>query len=410
MTGRAPARLEATRAADVVVIGDGPAGSALATACARRGVDVLLVGDDEPWQATYGVWIDDLAGVEGLGALDSMTTRVKALCAYGDRPHELAPQYGVVDNASLRVALRSGVERIDGRAESTRTGVTHHSVGLSGGRRIRCRLIVRATGTSGGPGDGAARGPAWQTAFGVVLADPPSGELGRPTLMDFRPPAGDDETGPAPPTFVYALPVVDGWLVEETVLAARPAFGADQLQRRLAARLGVRPDELLADAVRTETVRIPMGGPLPDCHDGVVRFGAAAGYIHPATGFSLGASLRAAPRVADAIVRALSVGGVLAVDGRVVWDAVWPADARRTRILHEYGLERMIGLDGPRLRQFFDRFFELPPADWAAYLRIDAPPADVSRAMSRLFRSSSWPERRRLASGNPLRLARLLRP
>ena len=141
--------------------------------------------------------------------------------------------------ASRRAAVRCRADRRAGGVDPHRGHAPFG--GAERGARIRCRLIVRATGTSGGPGDGAARGPAWQTAFGVVLADPPSGELGRPTLMDFRPPAGDDETGPAPPTFVYALPVADGWLVEETVLAARPAFGADQLLRRLAARLGVRP-------------------------------------------------------------------------------------------------------------------------------------------------------------------------
>ncbi len=93
----------------------------------------------------------------------------------------------------------------------------------------------------------------------------------------------------------------------------------------------------------------------------------------------------------------------------MVWDAVWPVAARRTRVLHDYGLERLVRLDGDAVREFFDRFFELPTERWAGYLRIDEPPGSVSRTMLGLFRSSSWSTRRRLASGNPLALAGLLR-
>ncbi len=405
-----PERFDATHEADVVVVGDGPAGSALAAACARRAIDVVLVGDDQPWRPTYGIWIDELDGVEGLGDVGAWTRRVTPISAYGERRHELARPYGVVDNEALRARLQTGVERLVGRTVSTRTGVTHHSVAVTGGRRVRCRLIVLATGRSGDPDAIGGRGPAWQTAFGAVLAEPPPGELGRPTLMDFRPPAGGTGAGPTAPTFAYALPVADGWLVEETVLAARPAVDPVVLRRRLAARLGMTDGDLLERAVGSEVVAIPMGGPLPDRDQVIVRFGAAAGYVHPATGFSLSASLRAAPRVADAVGVALAEHDDLAADARMVWDAVWPAAARRTRALHDYGLERMIRFDGAGLREFFDRFFELPTEDWSAYLRVDAAPADVSRTMSRLFRSSSWPMRRRLASGNPLALARLLWP
>ncbi len=42
--------------ADVVVVGDGPAGSALATALAAAGTSVVLVGRDDPWNATYGTY------------------------------------------------------------------------------------------------------------------------------------------------------------------------------------------------------------------------------------------------------------------------------------------------------------------------------------------------------------------
>jgi lycopene beta-cyclase len=397
----------ATRRADVVVIGDGPAGSALAAACLCRDIDVILVGADRPWRAIYGVWVDEVADVEVLGGSDIFAARLDSIRAYGNRRHDLIRPYGVIDNAALRAVLRSGVDVLSGSVQSVRIGVTHHSVLLVDESRIRCRLIVDATGGIAHV-EARGRGPAWQTAAGVVLAEPPEGDLGIPTLMDLRPSVGDVGNARTGSTFAYSLPVVDGWLVEETVLAARPAV--EPPFDRLAARLGRSRDALLAGAVRTEIVKIPMGGRIPDRRRPIVNFGASAGYIHPATGFSVAASLRATSRVADAIGEALDSAHDLAADARLVWDAVWPAGARRTRVLHDYGLERIIRFDDEQRREFFDRFFELSVDEWAGYLRIDTPPAVVSRTMRRLFRSAGWPMRRRLASGNPLPLVRLLRP
>ena len=58
---------------DVVIVGDGPAGSALAQGCTRRGLSTCLVGPDADWEATYGCWIDDLAA-PGNGVLDRSDT------------------------------------------------------------------------------------------------------------------------------------------------------------------------------------------------------------------------------------------------------------------------------------------------------------------------------------------------
>jgi lycopene beta-cyclase len=178
---------------------------------------------------------------------------------------------------------------------------------------------------------------------------------------------------------------------------------------RLSARLGQHPDDVLATAVRTEYVRIPMGGARPVLDQPVVAFGAAAGYVHAATGFSVASSLRAAPRVAAAIATALDATSA-AVDARLVAEAVWPSEFRRSRVLHDYGLEVLLRLDDDEVREFFDAFFRLPVEQIRRYMRIDSPPADVAGVMSRLFRSASWSMRRRLVAGNPAAFARLLRP
>jgi lycopene beta-cyclase len=120
-----------------------------------------------------------------------------------------------------------------------------------------------------------------------------------------------------------------------------------------------------------------------------VRFGAAAGYVHPSTGFSVAATLRAAPRVAAAI--AATAGRPEAVAA-----AVWPPSMRTSRRLHRYGLDVLLRLDAGQLAAFFDAFFELPVARWAPYLRVDASPAQVTLTMAALLRRAPRSVRRRL--------------
>ncbi len=408
----------ATGRFDVAVIGDGPAGSALARVCRQQGIDVVLVGDDAPWTATYSTWADDLvdeSGVE-LVDVDAVVAIASAeVWAHGARPHRLARTYATLDNDRLRAALREDVEHRRARVERVSVGPDGHRLELVDNSTMIARVVIDATGWPARfARHESERAPAWQTALGVVLPEPPPGDLGNPTFMDFRRVLGPDgapsSVGPSGvTTFCYSLPVSDGWLVEETVLAARPAIEPIALLPRLAARLGRHPDSVLADAIRTEYVRIPLGGSRPGPEQPIVAFGAAAGYVHAATGFSVAASIRAAPRVAVAIGRALeSASGT--VDPTPISEAVWTAPMRRTRVLHDFGLEVLLDLDDDEVRGFFDAFFELSTADWSAYLRVDTPPGEVSAVMARLFRSSSWQLRRRLAGRNPASLARMLRP
>lgn len=408
----------ATERFDVAVIGDGPAGSALAQACRRRGIDVVLVGDDAPWTATYSTWVDDLADESGLALVDVEAVVAVAsaeVWAHGARPHRLQRTYATLDNDRLRSALRADIEHRRVRVDRVQVAQDAYRLEPFDGSEMVARTVIDATGWPARfARHDSDRAPAWQTALGVVLPEPPPGDLGNPTFMDFRRVLGNDgaPSGVGPSgvtTFCYSLPVGDGWLIEETVLAARPAIEPIALLPRLAARLGRHPDSLLADAVRTEYVRIPLGGSRPGPDQPVVAFGAAAGYVHAATGFSVAASIRAAPRVAAAIAQALeSSRGI--VDPTPIAEAVWTAPMRRTRVLHDFGLEVLLDLDDDEVRAFFDAFFELSIVDWSAYLRVDTPPGEVSAVMARLFRSSSWQLRRRLAGRNPASLARLLRP
>jgi lycopene beta-cyclase len=382
---------------DVVVVGDGPAGAGAAGACAAVGLETVLVGPGAAWTATYGVWRDD---VPWLGDDVFAATRSRVV-VHGARSHEIDRPYGIVDGAALAAALTAGVTRLSGLAgRAVRRSDGTWRVPIGSGSVTARRAVVLATGSPS-----PTPRTAWQTAWGVVLDELPDevGPRDAVTLMDFREPA---RTAPdvGAPTFCYLVPLAEGrWLVEETVLAARPAVPPELLRARLLARLGPDGEALVAGAHATETVRIPMGGGIPaksgramgsaGSASSVVPFGAAAGLVHPATGYSVAASLRLAPVLAEAIAA-----------GRDPVAAVWTPSTRRARALHEFGLDVVTGLDADATRAFFDAFFDQPVDRWRDYLRVDTTARAVSGVMWQLFRSAPWSLRRRLMSGDPRRL------
>ncbi|MFK8026320.1 MAG: lycopene cyclase family protein [Ilumatobacter sp.] len=387
-------------AADIAVIGDGPAGTSLAASLTEATeFDVVLIGPDDAWSPTYSAWADEIE-LNPLAPPDVWRHRVDSIDVRARMTRTLSRPYGVIDNDRLRAHLRRDVR--------------HHRGVIGSHRDVDASLVFDATGWPSrlDAGVDAARpqgGPDWQIAYGVVLESAPAGPLGRPMLMDFSDPYGATgaSDGLGVSTFAYALPVDSGWLVEETVLVG-PDIEPRELQERLAARLGTSPDELHERAVETEEVRIPMGAPMSSPGH-PVAFGAGAGLIHPATGYSVAASLSAAVRVGDALSDA---SHTLTSDDleRRAFEALWPAGMRRTRRFHEYGLDVLTGLDDEMIRTFFDVFFSLDERDQGAYLSVDSSPADIARVMTRMFARSPWSLRRRLAGGDPRSLVRVLRP
>ncbi len=370
---------------DVVVAGDGPAALALASACSAAGLSVTAVGEGAPWTATYGTWVDEVPGcADALGA----TTPIDM--AVADRRIALDRMYGVFDNVRLRARF-TDAPLVAARV----SGVRHHAWGTlvdTTAGPLRARLVVDATGAAPAllsPRRGVGRVPK-QTAYGLVLDHRPDVVGGSGSvLMDWRQPAGVA----GPPTFLYVLGLAGGrWLVEETSLARAEPVGPELLRERLAARLGV---DLTDAAEHVEHVSIPMAPGVPNRGQAVVGFGAAAGYIHPATGYSVAASLRAVPRVVDGLVEAVRLD-----DPRqralTAWNAVWPTEHRRARALHDYGLGVLLRMSADELSGFFGAFFDLPSEQWSAYLRVDTSAAAVSRTMTAMFRSVPWHLRRRL--------------
>jgi lycopene beta-cyclase len=339
---------------DVLVVGAGPAGRAVAAACGERGLRtrVLDPAPGRPWRATYGAWLDELPAE----LPDSVVAATVAGRAIAATEHPLNRRYAVLDVPALRAHLderlaAAGVRVERGRAER--------------GALPPAGLVIDAGGAAQPL---SARRPrprvrAEQTAVGVVVP----AELAAPLL-----PAGDalfmdwrQHGGPGGwPTFLYA--------------AHR-----------------IRPP---ADAPR-EVVRFALDLPR-HAGPGVLGFGAAAPLTHPATGYQLAEALRLAPAVAAAAATALPGGPAAALAATRA--LLWPAPARAVHLLRRRGLESLLRLPPAQLPAFFEGFFALPDRRRRAYLSGRTDFAGTAAAMTGMFATTSWPVRLRLIGSSLL--------
>lgn len=368
---------------DVVVLGAGPAGLALAAACRRVGLTVAVVAPEPeaPWEANYGSWAFELPEDWPEWAEASWPEVV----VQAVRRHVLPGPYVRVDARRLQAKLLGEVpDRRRGTADSA----------------PKARVVVDATGALSPRvrrrGDDP---PGWQVAWGELLTV--EGAPVEMILMDWSDADAPESGAPAmpanrPPSFLYAMPLLDGrWFAEETVLVGRPEAPLDLLRTRLQTRLDRMGVKVTARHA-VERCRIPMGFPLPT--GDVPAFGAAASFVHPATGYSLARSLRLAAPAARALA-----------EGTSLHAACWPASDARAWALHRFGMEVLITLDAPSIRAFFDAFFDQAPEVWRAWLAGTLGPGALAAAMLAHFGRLGWDLRGRLAaagmSRDGLRLA-----
>lgn len=376
---------------DVLVVGAGPAGMALAAACGQLGLDVGLLdpNPERPWVATYGMWSPELpADLPATVVAARVAGRAIALTE-----HRLGWEYAVLDVAAMRAHLAGQLTEVTvyaGRAVgSPERGV----VALADGSQLRAAVVVDAAGGRR-PMDPnrSPRVPAEQTAYGLILDQESVTSLvaaGEALFMDWR--ADHGESGW--PTFLYAVPLGAGKvLVEETSLARRPGLPLSTLRRRLHARLayhGIAPPK---DA-RSEKVSFRVDHSR-HAGSGVLGFGAAAPLIHPATGFSVAASLQLAPRVAGSLAEHLPDHPDRAL--AAARDTVWPPAAKAIHRIRQIGLEALLRMPAGEVPRFFETFFALPDAHRWAYLTARDDVGGTVAAMARLFRESDWRLRRHL--------------
>lgn len=345
------------------VIGLGPAGRILAHRAAARGWDVTAfdpAGGTLP--STIGLWAHQIPGwaPQSLIAADFFPTVVLADGA----SVPLGRKYCVIDNDCL--ANLRGFKVVERKA------TTADCVG---------KATVTATG-----GAAAAYGPegqARQLAIGHIfeVGDLPEG-VAEPVLMDFRQ-VGDDR-GPA--SFSYRIPLGRGrFLIEETILAAAVPLKKDSrtadekylldlLRRRQSRRLedlGVNPRAAVQEEVVSfpllsmkdrsqclatrRRLRRPTAQSLID-----VSFGFAGGWMHPATGYSVGPVLDGVDSFLTALEREARCGkrGAFAASVSRIW----------LLRLRERGLAALLHFNRAETLEFFSAFFSLHERHIFAYL------------------------------------------
>jgi lycopene beta-cyclase len=374
---------------DVVVAGAGPAGLAVAAACATRGLRVVLVAPHlRPWQQTYGMWADELDAVTtallGRAAGPALghrypATVVRSVAGRRDLGRGYARLHNDVVHGLLLDQLSRGGRTVTGSVTGVRPDAGGQRVTLADGTSLTAGLVVDARG--GGPGSAQQR--AWgERVTGDVTDLVPAGSA---LLMDWV--ALREPGTPQAPAFLYGMGLDDGTtLLEATSLAARPPVPLPQLRdrlHRLMAEAGLRT------AAEPERVAIPLDAPVR--RGAGVPVGAAAGLVHPATGYSVAASLQTGGAVADAVLAG--------ADAAAVRTLVRGARGRATLGLLGLGREVLLGLDEEQTDAFFGTFFTLPGPAWAAYLDTGSPPSAVAATMLRVARALPPAGRRSLAAG-----------
>ncbi|MBN9739089.1 MULTISPECIES: lycopene cyclase family protein [unclassified Pseudonocardia] len=355
---------------DVLVLGGGPAGRALAGACAARGLRTALAdpAPDRPWTATYCAWPEELPpGLPESAVAARPPARVVVPGDGGTR--DLGP-YLVLDTGGLRAHLDAGltgVTVLSGRADDgdVRPGPDGYRVRLrgtgagTGTGQVTSALVADATGAPSRLRP-AAGTRAEQTAYGVVVPEAAAAPVvapGEAVFMDWRSPATEPPAGWTDwPTFLYAVPYGDGSvLLEETSLARRPGLPLPELRDRLAARLDALGVVVPGDAP-VERVRFPVDTPRGPRHP--LPFGAATPLVHPATGFSVAPALRLAPALADVLARHLPDDPARATTA--AHRLLWSRSARLVHRLRRHGLRTVLDLPAGLVPSFFDAFFTGP--------------------------------------------------
>lgn len=406
----APQRPDASgpTVADVLVLGGGPAGRALAAACAEAGLRTALAdpAPERAWTATYCAWPEELPPHLPATTIATRPEAVAVLPGGGTRA--LGP-YAVLDTAGLRAHLDArlaGVTVLPGRAaaddvrpdghryrvrlhvpgdrggridgESSGTDDDGTSGGSSSGkgssgtgssdtgssdtaprndatRVVDAALVVDATGAPSRLRPGPAGGTE-QTAWGVVVDERAAAPMVRPgeaVFMDWRSPGPHRPGWTDWPTFLYAVPYGDGTvLLEETSLARRPGLPLPELRDRLTARLAAA-GVTVPDGAPVERVRFPVDTPRGPRHP--VGFGAATPLVHPATGFSVAPALGLAPRLAAELARYLPHDPATATTA--ARRLLWPRSARAVHRLRRHGLRTVLEMPPDLVPDFFDAFF-----------------------------------------------------
>ncbi|MGV8871987.1 MAG: lycopene cyclase family protein [Rhodococcus sp. (in: high G+C Gram-positive bacteria)] len=357
-----------TFSADVAVVGLGPAGRSVAHRCAAAGLDVLAL-DPHPlrtWTPTYSAWADELPSWLPESAVASIAPKP---AVWTDHHRIIDRTYCVLDTGALQTTLSlDGVRVLAGTA----VDVTGTRVTTADGTIVDAGHVVDARGTLD------SRDLAQQTAYGIVVERQraePILEGSDAWFMDWR-----TDNGARPgeaPSFLYAVALDDDRiLLEETCLVGRPALDLTVLRMRLHHRLSQRNLEPTGNE-DVERVRFSVEPP-PRSKEhtrrgGPVLFGSRSNLMHPATGYSVAASLASADHLVEQFH-----GGSRSRGSRPVH--IWTVQK-----LRNLGLRTALSLQPEMVPQFFSSFFSLPVELQRSYLSGHDDAVGTMTAMLKMF-------------------------
>jgi lycopene beta-cyclase len=348
---------------DVLVLGSGPAGRAIASLLGSDGSLDILVADqnyDAEWFINYGVWKDEWQNIldkysslgvtlEGGKAGNAIDTEWQVTdCYFGgsfdipieqrmrlDRPYcrvdrfalqkTLSKNYRIIKANHISEAIGTNMYKPAGSLLHDEDGTTIQLKDKDSKlTTVRAKIIVDATGHETKLVLKDAREPythpGFQIAYGALVdideSDSPDLSQVGPyakeamTLFDYRTDHFDNEgdvvKATKSPTFMYAMPLGGNKIFfEETSLVANPAMSFQECKDRCFKRLehlGIKPTKIYEE----EFCYIPMGGALPQRDQRIFGFGGAAAMVHPSTGYHLCRMLMGGTDAARAIKEELA--------------------------------------------------------------------------------------------------------
>lgn len=409
---------------DILVLGSGPAGSAVASLLGADGKLDVVVADqnfDRDWVPNYGVWKDEWEtvmdrfrefGVEFEGGNEGRSVDREwpvTDCFFGgsfDIPMEqrmrIDRPYFRVDRFALKKSLSKNYRVVRANHFSEAIGVNMYKPagslvhdedgttillqrkGESSPITMRAKIVVDTTGHETKLTLKDTRefytSPGFQIAYGATVeideSNSPDLAMVGPydkeamTLFDYRTDHFSDQTeATKASTFMYAMPLRDNKVFfEETSLVARPAVSFQECKDRFFKRmdyLGIKVTKILEE----EYCYIPMGGALPMRDQRILAVGGAAATVHPSTGYHLCRGLMGATDVAKAIKKELESDRPN-IDRAVAsaYHSLWSPSNIRQRNFATFGGEFLMKQNVVGLRGFFDGFFRLPLEQWGGFL------------------------------------------
>ncbi len=395
---------------DVLVLGAGPAGMAIASALGKENlkVDVLSPkGPEEPWPNTYGIWGTE---VDQLGLENLLEYRWKNTVSFfgngssEEHHHENKPtkhllDYGLFDKKKLHSywlneCNDSFINWHEGWANEIKFEKYKSTVTTKEGKVYSARLVIDATGYDPVFLKLRSSEPvAVQTCYGIVgsFSKPPL-EKDQFVLMDYRSDHLTESQKKEPPTFLYAMDMGNGkYFLEETQLGLVKPFTMDELKERLEKRLAHRDIEITSKQHEELGLFLPMNMPIPDFRQPILGYGGAASMVHPASGYLLGNVLRRAPLVAKAISKAMTDHKLpTMLIAKKGWESLWSKELIRKKSLYQFGLEKLMRFDEKLLREFFECFFKLPKSQWYGFLTDTLSLKEIVNAMWVMFLRAPW--------------------